>query len=316
MFISLCFNPSIDNAVYLDEISLDKTNRERKNILSAGGKGINIARSFRLFGDECRVYGFSGGRLGELLCDYLDAEGIKYFFVDTAAETRMNLKLIEEHRENRLTEINAPGGPVTSEEVGELVEKLGEILENLPENENNYLFLSGSFPQGVNNSVYNSIITSTKNKNVRCIVDCSGNALELAVSARPFLIKPNKTELEMLAKREFSTDCELKEYLRELFDNFGTRILYTRGEKGAIYVGPEGVITAPALKIKCKNPVGAGDMSQAAFIHKLEKGESLTGSLKFAIAASAAAAETEGSDMPTLERVNELFGLAEEPQAE
>ena len=316
MYISLCFNPSIDNAIYLDEILTLKTNRVRKNILSAGGKGINIARAFKLFGDECKVFGFSGGRLGDLLEDYLDGEGIDYNFVRTEAETRMNLKLIEEHRENRLTEINAPGGPIEATEVTALEEKLEEILEKLPENENNYLFLSGSFPQGVENSVYNSIISSTKNKNVRCVVDCSRTALELAIPARPYLIKPNKAELEILAKREFSTDGELKEYLIKLFDNFGTRILYTRGAKGAIYVGPEGVYSVSALTVNGKNPVGAGDMAQAAFIHMYEKRGDLSESLRFAMAASAATAETEGSDMPSLSRVEELFGIAQAPIAE
>lgn len=307
MFISLCLNPSIDNAVYLDELRINTNNRYNSGLMTAGGKGINIARALKLYGSECKVLGFSGGFLGELLEGELEREDIDFDFLRTVAPTRMNIKLIEQKAENRFTEINSAGGPISAAEYTALVENLLEMLKNSPSSDRNYLFLSGSIPQGVEKSVYNYIIGEANKLGFKCIVDCDNTALEYAVQAKPYLIKPNKREFEMLAKKEFSTISDMKEYAKGIFDSFGTRVFCTYGREGSFYMGPEGVYDGNAVDITEHNPVGAGDVSLASFIYEFDRTGDIRASLDLAMAAGAATAETMGCNMPEKARIFELL---------
>lgn len=306
MYISLCLNPSLDRTIYLDTLNLGELNRTKYENMTVGGKGINIARAMRLFGQDCMVCGFSGGRFGEILESALERENILFDFVKTEAQTRMNLKLIDGVEKKRFTEINSAGGPIKESEYTGLVEKLLNMLRSIGENDNNYLFLSGSFPQGVENSVYNFFISEAKKLKFKCVVDCDKIALEKALLASPYMIKPNQYELELLAHKSFSTENQLKDYINSIYDQFGTRVLCTRGEKGSLYVGPEGTYNTPAVDIIQGNPVGAGDVSLAAFIYFYDFSHNIEKALRFSSAAGGAMAETEGCDMPSIVRIKEL----------
>ena len=58
--------------------------------------------------------------------------------------------------------------------------------------------LSGSAPRGFGDDVYARLAVALREAGVRCLVDASGALLRAAAGARPFLVKPNREELEAL----------------------------------------------------------------------------------------------------------------------
>ena len=127
------------------------------------------------------------------------------------------------------------------------------------------VFLCGSFPQGVDTNVENSMITLFESCGIPVIVDTSGRALVESLVASPSLIKPNESELASLHGGGFSSEEELVEFCRLLYVDNGTEVLCTLGEKGAVFVGKEGVFKIRSQRISPCDPTGAGDAFLAAF---------------------------------------------------
>ncbi|MBR7176987.1 MAG: hypothetical protein IKD26_02100 [Clostridia bacterium] len=63
----------------------------------------------------------------------------------------------------------------------------------------------------------------------------------------------------------FSSEEELVEFCRLLYVDNGTEVLCTLGEKGAVFVGKEGVFKIRSQRISPCDPTGAGDAFLAAF---------------------------------------------------
>uniref|UniRef100_UPI00263B5664 PfkB family carbohydrate kinase n=1 Tax=uncultured Dubosiella sp. TaxID=1937011 RepID=UPI00263B5664 len=101
---------------------------------------------------------------------------------------RINVKV----HGNTETEINGSGPRIES---GDL-ERLNAQLDQLQDGD--WLICSGSRPQGINPSIFKTLIRRLGNKKVNVVLDTTGEALIQALSTKPFLIKPNHHELEEL----------------------------------------------------------------------------------------------------------------------
>ncbi|MEA4832228.1 MAG: hexose kinase [Oscillospiraceae bacterium] len=275
--IAVCLNPARDMVVSVKGgFEPGKTNRADSVVYSAGGKGINVARALKNTGAECVVVGFAGGATGEYIREALYKEKIEFLFVKTGAETRTNIKILNEDcLNNEYTEINSPGGPVTAEETEALVEKVwktaSQMCENREKSEEGYLVLSGSSPQGVDKLVYNSIIGRVRELDLKVICDCDGILLKNVMKASPYLIKPNETELSSLVGENFSTIETACEKCDELSSQTGINILLSLGARGAYYSSGGKGVFSPAAEIPKCNPNGAGDTLLAAFLSGLSK---------------------------------------------
>ncbi|MBQ2118536.1 MAG: hexose kinase [Clostridia bacterium] len=295
MYITLTLNPALDVSVSAVNPAPGLLNVTDASSISCGGKGINVSRALRVMGEDSTAYALLGGEPGRILAGMASREGVALSVTRTAAPTRINVKVISEGGA-RQTELNGRGGPVSSSELEALFGSISADLDRVGNSESVTAVLSGSIPQGVEKSVYNSLAQMLKDRGARVVVDASGEALIQAVRARPWLVKPNRGELEGLVGKSIADFGQLVETACGFYRETGTAVLATCGGDGAVYAGDDGVWTVDAPKITMKSFAGAGDTFLAAFLYRLRDG--VGDALRFAASAAAAKVELEGTAMP------------------
>ncbi|WP_096436333.1 1-phosphofructokinase [Alteribacter populi] len=296
MIYTVTLNPSADYHLTLDEMKIGKTNRASSNHLTPGGKGINVSKVLKEFGNESKAVGFLAGFTGSFIEEQLRLEEVKTDFVYTAGLTRINVKL----KADEETEVNGQGSRVTEEETTALKGKLASVSEG------DFLVLSGSLPSGVSSSIYQELCDKAAGEKVNVVVDASGDALKESIQAKPFLIKPNQDELGALYNTTVDSTDKATQLAKKAVEEGAQHVLVSLGAQGAVFVNESTVFFAGAPKGKLVNSVGAGDSMVAGFIHAFLRGRDLKECFRFSIASGSATAFSQG--FCNKEHVEELAG--------
>ena len=107
----------------------------------------------------------------------------------------------------------------------------------------------------------------------------------------PFLIKPNKKELEEIFEKEIKTNEEVVMYARKLQEMGAENVLISMDKDGAILITKDKkMLYAEAPKGKVINSVGSGDSMVAGFITGYITTQDYEKALKMGIAAGSASA--------------------------
>lgn len=290
---TLTLNPALDRSMMFDTFTQGALNRATSAVTTVGGKGINVSRVLKIHGIDAAAYGFCGGDNGETMKRMLDKEGVSYRFVNSEAPTRMNIKITDKNGE--ATEASESGGPITECETKNILESLEELFKSDEKPE--IFVISGSIPRGMPKDIYKTITESAKKHGIKIVMDCDGEALKNGMEAHPYIIKPNKFELEQYAGHHFENHNEMVNYACNLSEKYGVKIIITLGGDGAMYVGSDGVYKVNAPKVEMKGFTGAGDSFLATFISVYNENNPAE-SLRLAASFSAAKVELEGTLLP------------------
>lgn len=304
---TLTLNPALDRSMLFEKFKAGELNRALSSVTTVGGKGINVSRVLKIFGINAPAYGFAGGENGESMKRMLDSEGVSYHFVPTCAQTRMNIKIVD--KEGIATEASESGGPVSDEESKILLEHLDSLFSLQKDIKPEYFVISGSVPRGIDPSIYKTITQKAKAQGIKVILDCDREALRQGITACPFIIKPNKSELEQYAGRPLDTQNEIIDFALGLSAQFGVKTLLTMGEKGAMYIASDGVYRVNAPKVQMHGFTGAGDSFLAAFIATYDKTGDPAQSLRIAASFSAAKVELEGTLLPKKSEITKYLDV-------
>ena len=301
----ITLNPGVDRIVYLPTpLHPGTMNRSTHTVMNQGSKGANQAMMLSSLGEEPVYYSFTGGAMGDFCESFTREQGIPSRMVPTACGVRLNIKVIDS--EGGCTELNEKGGPVTEEELGQMLRALQNDIRTY-----DMVSLCGSIPQGVEKSVYNSIITMAREAGVPAVLDCDGEALSLGLQAKPMLIKPNRRELAGLIgeNEEKLKDVDfLVEACGKVVFHYDTDVICTLDEDGSVFVGKSGVWKVGVAKVPLRGFSGAGDTYLSAYLHK-RYGErcSEEESLRYAAAASCAKIAKEGTTLPSPSEIDALL---------
>ncbi len=187
MIYTITFNPALDYTIKINNLKTGKINRSEKEVILAGGKGINVSIILKELNLETTALGFIAGFVGNEIERKVKEYGIKTDFVKIENETsRINVKIAEKDRE---TAINSKGPLINNQYIELLYDKIEKIQNG------DILVLSGSVPKGIENNIYQNICKKLERKNVKIIIDTTGELLLNTLKYKPFLIKPNKDEL-------------------------------------------------------------------------------------------------------------------------
>lgn len=297
MILTITLNPAIDVRYKIDNFEINNVFRGNSH-KTAGGKGLNVSRVLQLLGEKVEASGFLGGNSGEWISSKIQEDGIVDSFIKTNSETRTCIAILGN---NTQTEILEPGQKVTQEDVN-------KFLEFFRENINKYktICISGSVPEGIQEDIYEVICELAKDKKV--LLDTSGKFLTNGIKGRPYLIKPNREELENLLGRELSSFEELLKGAKEIKNEGCKNLLLSLGKDGAIFINEnDEVFKINIPKIKVKNPVGSGDSSIAGFAYGLNNGKSMDETLKLSMACGISNAMIEGTGIIDLDTVKDLL---------
>ncbi len=286
MVYTVTLNPALDYTVKVDSIKSGEINRSYDEQIFYGGKGINVSVILTRLGIENRALGFLAGFTGKELESMLKADGIDCAFnYLESGKTRINLKIksAEEY------EINGEGPKIGEEDIKALIKKLSAAKSG------DWVVLAGAIPKSLDTNIYDKILSELEGKGINFAVDATGELLLKSLRHRPFLIKPNRHELEDLFKVEIKTDNEAEKYAKEL-QRFGAKnVIVSLSGDGALLVDETGVTTrlynAPGEVINC---VGCGDTMVAGFIAGYINTMDYAYALKLGIACGNATAYSEG----------------------
>jgi 1-phosphofructokinase len=300
MIATVTLNPAIDKSVTVRVFAVGKTNRVDVSRVDAGGKGINVARALKRFGAEVCALGLAAGAGGRFVLEALNAEGIPADFVSVAGETRVNVK-IRDSETGTETELNEPGFQVFAVDLAELLRK---VEAHAPKCQ--AMVFSGSLPPNAPSEIYAQLIATAKAHGAKCFLDAGGPALKLGLAAGPYLVKPNRAEVEELLNTTLRTRHQLVQAAREMIRMGSEQVLISLGAEGALGVAGNDAIFATPPPVTVRSSVGAGDTMVAAMAHAAVQGMPFRKAFRLAVAASAATVALEGSevaDLASMERI-------------
>lgn len=264
MIYTLTFNPAIDYVVWIDQLRPGETNRSRAEEIQFGGKGINVSTVLASLGLDTVALGFVAGFTGEALDRAVTDRGVRTDFIRlSGGTTRINVKL----KGDSETEINAQGPVISQADIGKLYEKLEKIQSG------DTLVLAGSVPGTLPRNIYEEILSHMSGRGIRFVVDATGELLTNVLKYHPYLIKPNRAELEEICGRTLDTDEKIAAAAKELQARGAVNVLVSMGGDGALLADESGKIhRRQAIPGKVINTVGSGDSMVAGFLAGAEQG--------------------------------------------
>ena len=297
MIYTITFNPALDYISQVDNFEVGQINRTKTEKILPGGKGLNVSIVLKNLGLESTALGFIGGFTGEELQKRIETKGIKTDFIKVKnGITRINVKISS----NKETALNGNGPEISEDDVQELLEKIENIKKE------DIVIIAGNVPKGINNNIYEIICVNLERNGVTFIVDATKELLINILKYKPFLIKPNKEELEETFKVKINTKEDIITYAKKMQLMGAQNVLVSLGEDGAILITLDNqVLQSDAPKGKVLNTVGAGDSMVAGFLAGYIESKNYEYSLKMGIATGSASSFS--MDLATKKDVEKLL---------
>ncbi|MFO7679954.1 MAG: 1-phosphofructokinase family hexose kinase [Chloroflexota bacterium] len=301
MILCVNLNAAIDKTIVVSSFKLGEIHRPEAVKSLAGGKGCNVARGLQQLGEKPVVTGWVGGTGGQFIENGLRQEGIATDFVYTDFESRTCTSILDSTTQT-MTEIYEKGDPVPPDKVTEMLAHFREIVGGYTA-----VTLSGSLPPGVPLDFYAQLIEAAHEKNVPAFLDTSGEALRQGVAAKPFLIKPNETEVSILAKRKPASLAEFEAAAVAISTRYDTIVVLSLGKEGVIAASGQQVIRVQPPPVQAKSAVGSGDCMLAGLAFGFTRGLGLSEAVRYGVAAGTANTLVLGAGQFTMQDFHEIF---------
>lgn len=266
MIYTVTFNPALDYVVNVNNLQTGEINRAESEQLNYGGKGINVSAILSRLGMETIALGFIAGFSGDKLAEMLNTDKINNDFIKLKNSfTRINVKI----KSDKETDINADGPKIESNDIEKLFEKLDRLKQG------DFLVLAGSIPKSLPDNIYENILERLQNKNIKFVIDATGDLLLNVLPYKPFLIKPNHHELGELFDVKIKEFEDIVKYSKLLQEKGAENVLVSWGKKGAVLLDSQGTTYQIGnVPGKIVSSVGCGDSMVAGFVAGyIEKGD-------------------------------------------
>jgi len=305
VILTVTLNAAIDRTVAVPNFRLGRRHRAVESRTVAGGKGINVARALNLLGRPVIASGFVGGPSGARVIEELQVESVLNDFIEIAAETRINLAVIDP-TSGEQTEINERGPAVSAAETKRLFERIGYLAGGTK-----ICVLAGSLPPGAGDDLYARLVKDLRARGVVVVLDAEGEAMLSGLRAGASVVTPNEREAEELVGQEFADRGDLVLGLSELVRLGAGEAAITRPD-GCVAVVGEGperrfleVRTEPLDPV---STVGSGDAFLAGYVAGRYEGRSPEECLAYAVACGAESTQHFGAGAVDRNQVERLLG--------
>jgi 1-phosphofructokinase/tagatose 6-phosphate kinase len=306
VILTVTLNAAIDRTVAVPNFRLARRHRAVESRTVAGGKGINVARALSLLGRPVIAAGMVGGPTGTRVLEQLHEESVLTDFIRIAAETRINLAVIDP-TSGEQTEINDRGPAVSPEEVKRLFERIGYLAGGAK-----ICVLAGSLPPGAGDDLYARLVSDLTRRGVTVVLDAEGEAMLAGVRAGASMVTPNEREAEELVGQEFAEDgSDLAHGLQELVRLGAEEAAITRPEGCVATVG-EGanrrLLEVHTEPLEPVSTVGSGDAFVAGYVAARYEDRSAEECLAYGVACGAESTQHFGAGTVDRNQVERLLG--------
>ncbi|MEQ1962685.1 1-phosphofructokinase [Xenorhabdus khoisanae] len=277
---TITLNPAYDLVGLCPDITKGTVNRVQTAGLNAAGKGNNVAKVLRDLGIDVTVSGFLGRENQEGFQQFFSENNMVNRFHLVSGRTRINVKLTEKYGE--VTDFNFSGFHVTPEEWDQFVSDSLTWLGQF-----DMVVVSGSLPEGVTPELFSDWMMQLRQCCPCIIFDSSREAFVAGLNALPWLVKPNRHELEIWAGKPLPDLNSVIDAAHKLRNRGIAHVVISLGEQGALWVNSSGAWLAKPPHCEVVSTVGAGDSMVGGLVYGLLMRESSEHTLRLATAVSA-----------------------------
>lgn len=284
---TITLNPAIDRMLYLKEFVPEVTNRLTDTLDHLGGKGTHVSINLSRLGLPNQALGIAHGENGRKIINMLSDELIDVKFqIHEKENTRINYLIVEEN--GKSTCLSAKGVSLNEDDIQSFISYMQDQI-----NEGDYLVFSGDASNCPDPYVYNTIIKAFRDKNVRVIMDASGETLKKCIEEKPFLIKPNQDELSYICGRRLETMEDIREAMECLKKYDIPLIAVSLGGEGSLVCHEGTYYRVISPEVNVVNTIGCGDCFLSGMIYGVYTGMDIEETLRLAAAISSACAESD-----------------------
>jgi 1-phosphofructokinase/tagatose 6-phosphate kinase len=305
VILTVTLNAAIDRTVAVPNFRLARRHRAVESRTVAGGKGINVARALKLLGRPVIATGFVGGPTGTRVLEQLHEESVLTDFIRIAAETRINMAVIDPTSGDQ-TEINERGPAVSQVEVKRLFERIAYLAGGAK-----LCVLAGSLPPGAGDDLYARLIADLGRRGVQVVLDSEGEAMQEGIRAGAAMVTPNEREAEELVGQEFADRDDLAQGLGELVRQGAAEAAITRPEGCVAIVGENSdrrLLEVHTEPLEPVSTVGSGDAFLAGYVAARYEERPVEDCLAYAVACGAESTQHFGAGTVDRNQVERLVG--------
>ena len=275
-------NPSIDRTIRVPSLIQGGLNRVSGSVSAAAGKAMNAALALSALGEEALYTGFLYQEGAAAFVRRLAENGVAADCVMCPGAVRVNIKVMDEER-GEVTELNEKGTPVPESSMNALREKLLSLAEDSA-----CMVFTGSLPPGAGEDTYRKLMEEVSARGCECVLDADARRLAEGIRAKPFLIKPNRHELEELTGQRLAGLDDIRAAAEALVRGGIRHAAVSLGADGALLSDAKGTVYAPGLKLPVASTVGAGDSMLAGMLSALLGGAGAAEALRLGMGCACA----------------------------
>jgi 1-phosphofructokinase family hexose kinase len=205
MIQCVLLNPTIDRILQIPNFEVGGTFQVSAFDEFPVGKAISVALTLKEIKEKVSVIAFIGKEEISQYEAFLNGRDIKHILIPIEGKTRSNTTILDTNQATT-THIRFPGFAVNQSHL-KIMEK--HIQDNI--NKDDFVILSGSFPNGVPNDYHLQLSKIIEQRQARFIVDTSGKPLETLQSVHPYIIKANLEEMSSIIGKKLIEKQELTE---------------------------------------------------------------------------------------------------------
>lgn len=266
-------NPVFDRTITLDSLVPGAVMRTLDVEVTAGGKGINVARVLRSLGVPAPLVIPVGALDRPRYEALLQSEGAEASVVEVPGSVRI-ASIYLERTSDRVTVVNDAGSAVGLSDWDRVRSRALELLQP-----GDLVLCMGSFPPGLDFQALDGLIGDAHDRGALVLVDANPDWLRSCLPQRPDVVTPNVHEAEAalnLTSAHVMEDSGADDDLREratraaarLVEGGAGRALVTAGAAGVAMADQGGVDWQPAFRVEAVSTVGAGDSFVAGLAHE------------------------------------------------
>ena len=289
MIYTVTLNPAIDLVIVTKKLEPKVVNRTEKFELQPNGKGVNVSFILKKLGIDSVATGIGGGFTLDYVISGLTEKGIKTNFLKVKEPTRVNVftDVLDEGTEYK--QVN-PGPVVSSDKQDQFLDYLESTVTK-----DDMVVVSGSFSRGIKPNFLVQLAQLVQKQGAKFVIDSSYLEVIDTLKYRPFLLKPNDSELAAFFNYEGEmTAAKTVKLSQKLIELGCQNVLVSLGADGAVFINKHHVLFANAPKIQVVNSACAGDTMLGTFIAFLEKEKPVSEALRMAVAAGSDTASRTG----------------------
>lgn len=301
MIYCTLLNPALDIIYKVNDFRSGSTFTDIPLDCFPAGKGINVAKVVRTLGEDVYVTGLMAEYDLQRTIQYLDYHQIKHRFFVIPGSMRINTTIIEQNT-GYVSHISSTGTSVPLRMQHEFLSSISSMPAS-----GDLWCLSGSVIKGFDENIYATMLKYCTDAGSETLLDTRGNSLKTGIRAKPFMIKPNLSELEDFFGEPIQGVHHIALKGKRFVDMGIPFVFISLGADGLIAIHDNDCLLCSVPQVTAIDTVGCGDALVAGILVGRKRKFSFSELCRMAVACGASKAMHEGPGTITRDEVWQLM---------